>query len=46
MSRSYSYKPLLRKRPFKARGDRKVILADYEIEMIEMQIGSDTQLTV
>jgi hypothetical protein len=44
MSRSYSFKPELKKRSMPARSERKIILDDYEIEFIESKIGPSVSL--
>jgi len=46
VSRSYTYKPELKKRQQRQRYDRKVVLADYEIEFIEMRLGPSIRLSV
>lgn len=44
MSRSYNFKPELKKRQQRAHTDKRVVLADYEIEFIEMSLGPSVKL--
>ena len=44
MSRSYTYKPELKRRMTKPRIERRVRLADYEIEFIEEMLGPNVKL--
>lgn len=44
MSRSYNFKPELKKPHGRQRVDRKVTLQDYEIEFIEMSLGPNINL--
>jgi hypothetical protein len=46
MSRSYTFKPELKKVVRKARSNRKVVLSDYDIEFIAMSLGPNIHLQV
>lgn len=46
MSRSYQYKPEIKKRMPRQKIDRRVVLADYEIEFIELSLGPSVRLTI
>ncbi|MDB5183016.1 MAG: hypothetical protein JWO47_800 [Candidatus Saccharibacteria bacterium] len=44
MSRSYTFKPELKKTVRKGRSGHKVVLSDYDIEFIEMSLGPNIRL--
>ncbi|CAN5437830.1 hypothetical protein BH10PAT3_BH10PAT3_6530 [soil metagenome] len=44
MSRSYAFKPELKKQSVRSKPDRRVVLADYEIEFIEEILGPTIRL--
>jgi hypothetical protein len=44
MSRTYSNKPEMRKKPNRSHREKRVVLADYEIEFIEMNLGPSIRL--
>jgi hypothetical protein len=46
MSRSYAYKPEIKKSIRKTRADRKVILSDFDIEFIELSLGPEISLKI
>lgn len=47
MSRTYAYKPDFKKKTRQRdQLDKRVVLADYEIEFIEMSLGSQVRLNV
>ncbi len=46
MSRSYAFKPDIKKRPAKERTERRVVLDDFEIEYLELSLGPDIRLSL
>ena len=46
MSRSYTFKPEIKKTVRKSRADRKVVLSDFDIEFIEMSLGPSIRLQI
>ena len=46
MSRSYNFKPEIKKSHGRQQVDRKVILSDFEIEYLELSLGPNIHLKV
>jgi hypothetical protein len=44
MSRTYTYKPEIKRQSRRLKSSQKVVLSDYEIEFIQLSLGPNVRL--